>query len=252
MLSVKACVLALALTLVIVVAYVWPRYEYATIRDGVAIVDGFYSSSPSFTDETVAYLSSKELNVTVYMDSEVTVDLYRRLPTHGYSIIILRVHAGVYEKNPTKPTFLFTNERYTESGYPWLKMSGQVAGGKVNPDNFNESSVFTVGPLFVAMSMERSFNGSIIILSSCLGLYTLELAEAFIDKGAKAFISWDEKVSLLHTDEACMLLLKALIEDGMTINQSVEKVMREVGSDPEYGGVLMYYPEEVGNLKLEP
>ena len=106
--------------------------------------------------------------------------------------------------------------------------------------------------MFVAMSMQGSFNGSIIVLSSCLGLYTRQLADAFLKKGAKAFISWDEKVSLAHTDEACMILLKFLIEERMTIGEAVEKVMVDVGTDPIYGSTLKYYPKEAGSLKLKP
>ena len=104
--------------------------------------------------------------------------------------------------------------------------------------------------MFVRMSMEGDFGGATIVLSSCLGLYTTYLADALVDKGAEAFISWDWKVTLAHTDEACMVLLKALIEEGMTLAEAVEKVMTEVGKDVSYGGTLKYYPRKTSSLKL--
>jgi len=87
-------------------------------------------------------------------------------------------------------------------------------------------------------------------MSSCLGLYRDQLAKAFIERGAKAFISWDEKVGLAHTDEATMVLLKSLIEEGMTVSEAVEKAMNDVGPDTTYNSMLHYYPQEAGSVKL--
>ena len=249
----RACALALAFIAIIVLVYFfWPRFEYASIKGGVAIVDSFYSSTPHFTDEAVMFLESKGLDVNVYRDSDVTVEFYMKLPTHGHSLIILRVHAGILGRDPTSPTFLFTNEPYTTDKYLIEQLTEQVLSGVVDPDNPEQKPVFTVGPPFVAMSMESKFNNSIIVLSSCLGLYTPQLADAFVKKGASAFIGWDEKVGLAHTDEASTLLLKALIEERMTIGEAVEKAMADVGSDPAYGSTLKYYPKEAGSLKLKP
>jgi len=250
----RVCAVGLVLIGAIILFYFfWPRFEYVSVKGGVAIVDSFYSSTPQFTQEAISFLEAKGIEVDVHKDEDVTVELYRRLSRYDYRLIVLRVHAGVLgREGPTAPTFLFTNEPYTTSSHWMEQMSGQVLSGVIDPDNPGEKPVFTVGPLFVAMSMEGNFNDSIIVLSSCLGLYTDQLAEVFMQKGAKAFISWDEKVGLAHTDEACILLLQALLEEGMTIEEAVEKVMTEVGPDPTYGGKLRYYPNEAGSLKLKP
>jgi hypothetical protein len=236
------CILVLAFIL-------WPRPEPIPVNEGVTIVDLFYSSSPQFTDEVTAFLGSKDITTNMFKDANITVDFYRQLPTYGYSLIVLRVHAGVLESDPTKPTFLFTEEPYNTHEYIVEQFSGQVKSGKINPDNSAEEPVFTIGPDFVR-SMSGHFNDSIIILSSCLGLYTPQLAQAFIDQGAKAFISWDEKVGLAHTDEACMVLLHSLIEEEMTISEAVDKAMTDVGPDTAYTSVLRYYPQEAGSVKL--
>ena len=187
----------------------------------------------------------------MHKSGEVTVELYRRLPTYGYRLIILRVHAGICERLEGEPTFLFTAEPYTPGKYVYEQLTDQVMSGVINPDR-PENPVFTVGPAFVRMSMEGDFHGAIIILSSCLGLHNTLLAEAFIERGAFCFISWDEKVSLHHTDRATLTLLRALIDEGRRIREAVNKVMEEVGTDPAYGCVLKYYPPESGDSFFVP
>jgi hypothetical protein len=132
------------------------------------------------------------------------------------------------------------------------QLEGQVLGGKIDPGNSSEQSLFTIGPAFVAMSVEGNFNNSVVMLSSCFGLYTDQLADAFVKKGAKVFIGWDEKVALSQSDEACNLLLKVLIDEKMTVSKAVEKVITEVGEDKTYNSALKYYPKEAGNLVLSP
>lgn len=238
---------------VIVLAYFfWPRYEFVSAKGTAVIVDSFYSSTPQFTDAATAFLTSKGIHVDVYKDENVTVDLYKQLPAYGYNLIILRVHAGILQTDPTAPTFLFTNEPYSTGAWMMEQMEGQVLGGKIDSDNSSEQSLFTVGPAFVAISMESNFNNSVVILSSCFGLYTDQLADAFVKKGVKVFIGWDEKVTLSQSDEACNLLLKALIDEKMTVSGAVEKVMTEVGEDKTYNSTLKYYPKEAGNIMLSP
>lgn len=251
--DVRIYALALILMCVILLAYFfWPRYEFVSARGGAVIVDSFYSSTPQFTDAAAGFLTSRGVHVDVYKGENVTVDLYKQLPAYGYSLIILRVHAGILQSDPTAPTFLFTNEPYGTYAWQMEQMEGQVLSGKIDPDNSSEQPLFTVGPTFVAISMEGNFNNSVVILSSCLGLYTDQLADAFVKKGTKVFMGWDEKVTLTHADEACNLLLKALIDERLTVNGAVEKVMTEVGRDKTYNSTLKYYPKEAGNIMLSP
>lgn len=242
---------SLAIVGIIVLLYLsLPRTEYSSTKGGVAIVDSFYSSDPSFTDQAVMFLSSRGVRVDVYKDENVNVELYRELPTYGYSMIVLRVHAGLGE-DITSPTFLFTNEPYTTSKYAVERASKQILQGIFDLSN-PVNPVFSVGPLFVDRSMKGNFNNSIIILSSCFGLHSEWLPDAFVKRGAKAFIGWDEKVLLEHTDEASLALLEAFVSENLTINEAVAKVMNEVGSDEAYGSRLEYYPKEAGDLQLNP
>ena len=240
----------LAICIIVITYFFYPHPEQIPVKEGVTIVDLFYSTNPQFTNEVTSFLTSKDITTNTFKDANITVDFYRQLPKYGSNLVVLRIHAGVLEHDPTKPTFLFTEEPYNTYEYLFEQLSEQVQSGKIDPDDSAEEPVFTVGPLFVSASMEGSFSDSIVVMSSCLGLYSTQLAEAFIERGAKAFISWDEKVSLTHTDEATMVLLRSLIEYGMTVSEAVEKAMNDVGPDTAYNSMLHYYPSEAGNVKL--
>jgi len=215
----------------------------------VGLVDQFYNQSPSFTEETSRFLRARGLSVKIHKSDEVTVELYRRLPTYRYRLIILRVHSGVSERLPEHPTFLFTSEPYSTSKYIFEQLSNEIMGGVMNPES-DERSVFTVGPMFVRVSMQGNFDGAAIILSSCLGLCNQHLANALIDKGASVFVSWNEKVTLEHTDRATLVLLKALIVERISVEQAVRRVMKEVGPDPTYESYLGYYPSSKGDSSI--
>ncbi len=216
---------------------------------GVSIVDSFYSSTPSFTDEAVGYIRSQGLRVNVYKDKNITVDFYKKLPGYSNSILLLRVHSGTRNVTGT-PTYLFSTQPYNPTDYFWAQVDGSIMAGKTRPTDPSEAPVFTVGPQFMAM-VEGYFNDTIVILSSCYGLTTADLATEFINKGVRAFISWDERVSLFHTDRASTLLLKLLVENKMTVSEAVATVMNSVGADPDYKSSLRYFPAQAGSVRAK-
>jgi hypothetical protein len=77
----------------------------------------------------------------------------------------------------------------------------------------------------------------------CDGLASSELAEAFLDAGAAAYVSWDGPISLTHTDRATLALLEG-VTGGLTLEESVERALRQVGPDLRYGSSLKIYPSE--------
>ena len=232
--------------IIILLYFVWPRPGPAPIPfvGGVTIVDSFYSTTPSFTDEAVGYVRSQGLKVSVYKDKNITVRFYEKLPSYSNSILLLRLHSGTRNVTGT-PTYLFTTQLYNQFDYFWQQLDQSIMAGKTSPNDPNEKPVFTVGPQFITM-LEGQFNDTIVILSSCYGLTTADLATEFINKGVKAFISWDDKVSLFHTDRASTLLLKLLVENKMTVSEAVATVMNNIGADPDYKSALRYFPAQAG------
>jgi len=67
--------------------------------------------------------------------------------------------------------------------------------------------------------MKGTFQNTTIIMMGCNGLTYPYMAQAFIGKGVKVYISWDLAVSASHTDKATIHLLQRLITEKQTIKQ---------------------------------
>jgi hypothetical protein len=171
------------------------------------------------------------------------VDFLSGLPGLGYRMIIFRAHAGLLGSGgKTIPkTCIFTNESYSETRHISEQLSGKLAKARINEDS---PWVFAIGADFVKDNMKGSFNHSFILTMGCSTLYLPDLAEAFIKKGAQAYIGWDASVDLTYVDNTTLTLLKELGEDSAGIKQSLEATMKAAGTDPYWGAELKYYPAD--------
>ena len=103
-----------------------------------AIVDQLCIIGPNqaFIDEATGILEGYGFSVDLYQGDEVTVDFFRELPSHGYKLIILRVHSGLLmaeqDSDVVEETFLFTSEPYSETKYLGEQMSGQMAKARTS------------------------------------------------------------------------------------------------------------------------
>lgn len=128
------------------------RFIIATIVIAVAIVliFGLFSNNALFPSQTlkaaiVDQLSIKYANsaflqtsttileragfaVDYYESREVTVEFYRNLPTHGYDLILLRVHAATHSSNVSY-TVLFTSELRDIEKYNYEKVTDRILMG---------------------------------------------------------------------------------------------------------------------------
>jgi hypothetical protein len=104
---------------------------------------------------------------------------------------------------------------------------------------------FGITPDFVKECMDGRFEETVIIFMSCNGLNLdyLKTAEAFINKGVKAFISWNGWIDPSDNDHEVALLLDYLIGQNNTIYEAINKTARY--NNPLYGwSKLDYYPKE--------
>ena len=211
-----------------------------------ALVDHLSLTFPnqSFIDNTTEILEQAGYTVDYYPGEEVTVEFYRNLPTHNYDIIILRVHSAAVTLEGNEivepPVCFFTSENYSQTRYAREQWDRQLAIA------FYPASeplyYFGIAPKFVTTSMNGKFQNTTVIMMGCEGLNNTKMAEAFVEKGAKAYIGWGDSVSAYHTDTATIQLLKHLITEKQTVEQAVENTMKEVGPDPAYNSILLYYP----------
>ena len=217
-----------------------------------AIIDQLYSLQPNeaFISQVTKELEDYGFEVDIYKSDDVTVDLYRKLPSHGYKLILFRAHSGLLgrEGEIIKRTCLFTNEPYSETKHVTEQLSDQLAMARIDE---NHPWVFGIGDRFVTQNMEGGFDNTVTIMMGCSCLYLDDLAQAFIDKGASCYLAWDATVDLGYVDEATSYLIKQLCIEKVTIKKAVTTTMNVIGPDPKYGAVLQFFPQPSGNKTLK-
>ena len=198
--------------------------------------------NPDFISEARGTLAAAGYTVEYISGEDVTVDVYRSLPDRAYDLVILRVHAGITtevnaatgERTGTEYVSLFTGEPYDEGKYSDEQLN------RLGSARYNENSdpLFGIGPAFVDDSMEGDFDGALIVMMGCDGLRSQRTAEAFLNRGASAFVSWTKPISASHTDRATEALLRRLLIDDLPVEDAVAQTAAEVGPDPVYEGEL--------------
>jgi hypothetical protein len=217
----------------------------------IAIVDQLSAQwpDPAFTQTIQGILNQTGLKVDYYPSEDVTVDFYRNLPSHNYRLIIFRVHSTSETGAEDMPPWVvfFTSENYSNTAHVSEQLDMRVVYVKF-PDV--TQLYFGITPTFVQNSMEGRFNGTTVVAMGCEGLNQTTMAEAFIQKGAKSFISYDGSVSENYTDNATVCLLRHLVTENQTIQEAVAQTMNEVGPDPQFKSVLKFYPANAGSNLL--
>ncbi len=216
-----------------------------------AIIDQLYNirENQAFIDDITQELTDYGFEVDVYQGDDVTVDLYRQLPTYGYKLIIFRVHSGLLEGREAVAdrTWLFTSEPYSRTRYFFEQLRGQVTHATPYEDT---PSVFAVGAKFITQGMEGQFANTAIIMMGCAAFTSEDLAQAFIQKGASTYMAWDASIGLSYVDDATTALVEKLCFKELAIAEAVAETMKEMGIDPVGNAVLKYYPQTSANKTL--
>ena len=217
-----------------------------------AIIDQLYSLQPNeaFISEVAGGLEDYGFAVDLFQGDEVTVELHKDLPSYGYKLIIFRAHSGLLgsKEEIIERTCLFTNEPYSQTEHVAEQLSDQLAMARIDE---HHPWVFGIGDRFVIQSMTVRFDNTVIVMMGCSCLYLDDLAQAFIDKGASAYLAWDATVALDYVDEATPYLLRQLCLEKVSIKKAVTNTMDVVGPDPQYKAVLGYFPPSNGGKTLE-
>lgn len=220
-----------------------------------AIVDHLSLTYPNQTFINTATNTLKQAGYAVdyYPGEQVTVEFYRRLPTHSYRIIILRVHSTATMIEGTEaPLALFTSEGYSQTKYVYEQLADQIVAVSSSPENREETiRYFGIRPLFVSQSMKGMFQNTVIVMMGCEGLDNPEMAKAFIEQGAKSYIGWSGSVLASHTDTAIVHLLQHFLIEKLTLKESLKQTFKNVGFDPAYKSLLLYYPLEAGDYTIQ-
>ena len=224
---------------------------YAGNRPAVraAIVDhlSLTEPNPSFVKACKALLEGAGFAVDYYQGEQVTVELYRNLPAHGYKVIVLRVHSAYIHKYLSLA--MFTSEPYSKQRYVYEQLRNRVASGHLQPYQKGDPRYLVITDKFVRFSMKGSFDDAVIIMMGCTGVKRCA-ASAFIEKGAKAYIGWNGLVSAGHTDRATIQLLKRVLVEKQAIGSAVTGTMKDLGPEPQYQSTLLFWPIEAGKYTV--
>ena len=155
--------------------------------------------------------------------------------------MVLRIHAAPKRNKETGRAIrlpeLFPEGPYSPSEHTWGREQGYL--GPVVYYEGDEEQFFGIGPAFVAARMRGDFGGATVVMMGCNGLISDQMAEAFIRRGAGAFVSWDDLVSAAHTDAATLSLLGHMLVDGLSPNDAAAATMADVRPAPYYDRVLL-------------
>jgi len=203
--------------------------------------------NPDFVEKCTALLRKAGYDVDYYKGEEVTVELYRHLPSHGYKLIILRTHSTYIPQY--RSLAMFTSEPYSKHRYVYEQLRNRVASGFIEPYRKGDPRYLVVTDKFVRYSMEGTFNDSIIVMMGCRGIKKCN-ATAFIGKGAIAYVGWNGSVSAYHTDRATLHFLEHFVTEKQTVAQAVSQTMSDVGREPEHNATLLWWPIRAGGVTL--
>jgi hypothetical protein len=218
----------------------------AVIVDQLALTD----PNPTFVDDARRQLIGAGYIVDYVSRDEVTVDFYSNLAERGYSLIVLRSHIAdrSYSLDQASRKIvaedharLFTNEVYDVTKHVSDQLASRLTIGTY-PQQGSSARYFTIDPSFIEKSMHGRFDGATVLLMGCSGLRNDQLANAFIAKGARMLIGWDQLVTAAHTDSATQGLLEHLLSGRQEPRLAVAETMGEFGPDPDFGGRLTVYP----------
>lgn len=220
-----------------------------------AIVDqlSFFleSRNRTFVETSITILETAGFTVDYYNGTDVSVESYKSILSHGYDLIVFRVHSALeYSGNETTGNVdLFTSEIYNETkvegDYLWDTYYDRVVKVYFTSEG---PSYFGISPKFVENN--GRFDNATIVMMGCDGLTYNTMAEAFIKKGAKVYIGWDGTITSDHTDRATTHLLRALVIEKQTVANAVADTMNQVGPDPSFGWQLLHYPLRAENYVI--
>jgi len=248
-------VLTLIITLCSVVFFLFLQPSEVAFSLNAAIIDQLGESGMSnstFIERATNLLESRNFTVTYY-NKTLNVDFFKGLAEYNYGIIVLRVHSALREDNSTVD--LFTSEKYVSGKYQWEKDHGLIVVGEYlyRPKEY----YFAITSLFIN-NLAGRFPKSIIIAMGCWSLKPKceQMAKAFLDKGAKAYVGWNETVLPKDTDYETAKFLEMFLGENKTLASAVDLTGRHIYHDPSVNKTVTsrmdFYPPlpSVGDLKI--
>lgn len=235
--------ISIALSLAIAIIFVIFALQSADIpfSTKAAIIDQLAQDAPNatFVAEATRILESRNFSITYYNES-LNVNFFKKLAVNNYGIIILRVHLAMRYDNSTVD--IFTSEEWVPEAYP-IEL--------VVPGNYSyrpEKFYCAITSNFI-LSLDGHFPKSIVVAMGCWSLNRTSLADAFVKKGAKAYIGWTDIIFPDDTDSRTITFLERFLVQNMTLEDAVTGLEHTY---PKFGirTRMTFYPVEAKDLTI--
>lgn len=200
--------------------------------------------NPTFIENVTTILESRGFSIKYYNYTQTNVEFFKGLARSNYGLIILRVHSAMREDNSTVD--LFTSEEWVSGRYPpELVVPGNYS--------YDPRTLYCAITYHFIEKLEGRFPKSIVIAMGCWSLNKTFLAEAFIKKGAKAYIGWTSVVLPKDTDDDTITFLNRLLIQNNTLEDATA-YLEHTYYDPMLKQNVMtsmvFYPLEMRNLTI--
>lgn len=231
------------ITLISITAYLNQRSGEKPQPKLAAILDGLSIDRPNqtFIETVNRILDQAGFTVHFYGPENVTLNLLRKLPSKGYSLVIFRVHGGRIKQ----PIGIFLGgglfiERCGPESHKKEVESGYVLLGRP----FLSEEIYCVAPPhYITDKLDGKFQNTIIIAMSCFTGDDDVMANAFFKRGAKAYIGFRGEVSPSYVDAFTVNFLQKLYIKNLPIEEAFNQAKKDLGADPQYGGTpILYLP----------
>lgn len=167
------------------------------------------------------------------------VDFFVHLPLKGYSVVLVLAHGA------NLAGAIATSDPYSSDQWVGDQLSGRVT--RVSVDGTNQQ-YFGLTPKFID-EMCGNFRGALVLFMGCSAMGSTDIAAAFVRKGTKAFVGWDNGVTVALMDTASQMLLRQLL-GGERLGEAVNSVMGALGQAPVYESQLLYYPGNASSYQV--
>ena len=211
----------------------------------VALIDEVAATNPDpyLVSNVTSALTRVGYSVDYYGPKNVTINLFRTLPSRDYGIVILRDHSTAVTGDVIA---LVTSEPFDAGKYVNEQLTGQMIHVTVG---LNNTDYFGITPTFVRESMQGTFPNTVLVVLGCAGLANSEMAQAFVARGAQVYISWNQIVLANQSDGGIILLVQSMTS-GHSVDEAVTWATANAPSSSLYSNRLEYYPLDQGGIVL--
>jgi hypothetical protein len=250
------------LVLVIILGYVFSGMLQAGTRFplNAVIIDQLAADFPDqlFVSNLTRTLQNHGFNVTYY-NQTINVNFFENLAYDNYGLIILRAHSALRNDSAIPTVDLFTSEAYDQSSE---KYASELESGLLTVGEYfyKPGLYFTLSSQFI--EKYGHFSNSIVIAMGCQSLKPgseKQMPQAFLDKGAKAYIGWSDIVFPQDTDNEAMRLVSMLLNGNQTIGDAVRATNSYTYSGTPYPNsteiisltsYMQFYPQSNDHLTI--